>query len=141
MRIRDDLYDAIRGCPLNPDLFAQLADDMLQAEEPMAEGAVLLRGFAAAVAPELIGAIAEIERAAPFRRMMTPGGHLMSVAMTNCGSLGWVTDRSGYRYVACDPDTGRPWPTMPAAFGALAIKAADRAGFAGFKPDACLINR
>jgi len=107
----------------------------------MAEGAVLLRGFAAAAAVELIGAIAEIESAAPFRRMMTPGGHLMSVAMTNCGSLGWVTDRSGYHYHACDPETRRPWPAMPPALRSLAMQAADRAGFAQFRPDACLINR
>ena len=107
----------------------------------MAEGAVLLRGFAAAAAVELIGAIAEIESAAPFRRMMTPGGHLMSVAMTNCGSLGWVTDRTGYRYDAHDPETAKPWPAMPAPFRELARQAADRAGFGGFTPDACLVNR
>ncbi len=107
----------------------------------MAEGAVLLRGFAVTVAADLVAAIGAIEAVAPFRRMMTPGGHRMSVAMTNCGRLGWVTDAGGYRYDPCDPDTGRPWPAIPAAFGSLALRAADRAGFAGFRPDACLINR
>jgi DNA oxidative demethylase len=78
---------------------------------------------------------------APFRHMVTPGGHVMSVAMTNCGSAGWVTDRSGYRYDAADPEAGKPWPAMPASFRSLAGAAAAEAGFSGFAPDACLINR
>jgi alkylated DNA repair protein (DNA oxidative demethylase) len=78
---------------------------------------------------------------APFRRMLTPGGHQMSVAMTNCGSVGWVTDRTGYRYDANDSETGKPWPAMPRSFRELAAHAADHAGFGGFSPDACLINR
>ena len=78
---------------------------------------------------------------APFRHMQTPSGHLMSVAMTSCGTAGWVTDRSGYRYEACDPGSGRPWPAMPAVFLELAVQAAARAGFRGFVPDACLVNR
>ena len=73
--------------------------------------------------------------------MLTAGSWQMSVAMTNCGSLGWITDRTGYRYGSVDPETGRPWPTMPAAFNNLAGQAADAAGFSGFEPDACLINR
>jgi alkylated DNA repair protein (DNA oxidative demethylase) len=125
---------------MTPDLFDDVSD-LLPAEQPMAEGAVLLRGFACGIDSALIVALAEIEQQAPFRRMVTPGGHLMSVAMTNCGSLGWVTDRRGYRYHPSDPETGRPWPAMPPAFRALAEQAADRAGFAGFSPDACLINR
>jgi alkylated DNA repair protein (DNA oxidative demethylase) len=72
--------------------------------------------------------------------MVTPGGHRMSVAMTNCGDAGWVTDRTGYRYDANDPETGKPWPPMPAGFRDLAVRAAAEAGFAGFVPDACLIN-
>jgi alkylated DNA repair protein (DNA oxidative demethylase) len=72
--------------------------------------------------------------------MMTPGGYRMSVAMTNCGSLGWVTDRTGYRYDGIDPTTGRPWPDMPPAFRELAGQAAAQAGFAGFRPEACLVN-
>jgi DNA oxidative demethylase len=107
----------------------------------MAEGAVLLRGFAKPVEADLIGALHDVVAQAPFRHMVTPGGHQMSVAMTNCGSFGWVTDRSGYRYDANDPEAGRLWPAMPPAFRDLAERAAHHAGFGGFSPDACLINR
>jgi alkylated DNA repair protein (DNA oxidative demethylase) len=107
----------------------------------MAEGAVLLHGHAKPVEGELIVALREIVAQAPFRRMHTPGGHQMSVAMTNCGQLGWITDRSGYRYDGNDPETGQPWPAMPAAFLQLAIEASATAGFKDFLPDACLINR
>jgi len=107
----------------------------------IAEGALLLRGFARPHDRDLIAAIEAITEAAPFRRMVTPGGHRMSVAMTNCGALGWVTDPRGYRYDPVDPDSGKPWPLMPALFRELAEKAATEAGFAGFAPEACLINR
>jgi len=107
----------------------------------MAEGAMLLRGFIGADEAELIGALRDIVAAAPFRRMFTPGGHQMSVAMTNCGNAGWVTDRSGYRYDPDDPETGQPWPAMPPVLRGLADRAAGAAGFAGFAPDVCLINR
>ena len=107
----------------------------------MAGGAALLRGFAKPVESDLIAALREIIAQAPFRHMSTPGGHQMSVAMTNCGNAGWVTDRSGYRYDGIDPDSGKAWPTMPAAFRELALKAAAAGGFEGFSPDACLINR
>ncbi len=107
----------------------------------MADGAVLLRGFALRTEAGLLAAIRVIEAQAPFRRMFTPGGHQMSVAMTNCGNAGWVTDRSGYRYDGTDPDSGKPWPAMPPAFRELAESAAGEAGFAGFAPDACLVNR
>jgi len=107
----------------------------------MAEGAVLLRGFARPSESELIAALRDIAGSAPFRHMVTPGGHSMSVAMTNCGNLGWVTDRSGYRYDANDPETGKPWPAMPASFRHLAGQAAAQAGFQDFSPDACLVNR
>jgi alkylated DNA repair protein (DNA oxidative demethylase) len=110
-------------------------------EESLAEGAVLLRGFAGDVAETLLAAVDTVAAAAPFRHLVTPGGYLMSVAMTNCGAVGWVSDRSGYRYDTHDPTTGEPWPPLPAAFLALAAGAAARAGFPGFAPDACLINR
>jgi DNA oxidative demethylase len=103
--------------------------------------AVVLRGFARDRAPELIADIAEIAAVSPFRHMVTPGGWEMSVALTNCGQFGWVTDRSGYRYDPIDPATDRPWPAMPAGFSDLAVKAADAAGFKNFQPDACLVNR
>ena len=102
---------------------------------------MLLRGFAKPFEAGLIAAVRDIAGQAPFRHMLTPGGHRMSVAMTNCGSLGWVTDRTGYRYDANDPEAGKPWPAMPASFRELAAQASDRAGFDAFAPDACLINR
>ncbi len=101
----------------------------------------MLAGHAADRAAELVSLIQTIGAAAPFRRMVTPGGRPMSVAMTNCGPMGWVTDRSGYRYTAADPLTERPWPAMPEEFALLAREAANEAGFADFSPDACLINR
>jgi DNA oxidative demethylase len=103
--------------------------------------AMLLRGLARNRAAELIAAIGAISTISPFRQMVTPGGWEMSVAMTNCGEAGWVTDRTGYRYDATDPLTGRPWPALPPTFVILAAEAADAAGFRGFRPDACLVNR
>ena len=90
---------------------------------------------------ELIASLREIVAQAPFRRMFTPGGHQMSVAMTNCGDAGWVTDHTGYRYDGIDPNSAKPWPAMPPVFRTLAETAASEGGFAGFSPDACLINR
>jgi alkylated DNA repair protein (DNA oxidative demethylase) len=109
--------------------------------EPLEEGAVLLRGFAAAEASQLLEEVTSIAQTAPFRHLVTPGGYTMSVAMTNCGRVGWVSDRTGYRYSPTDPDTAAPWPAMPAAFRDLALRAAADAGFAAYDPDACLINR
>ena len=114
--------------------------DVRPSEEVIADGAVLLRGLAKPAEIELLEALREIVEQAPLRHMATPGGHQMSVAMTNCGSLGWVTDRAGYRYDPNDPQSGKPWPAMPASFRELARAAADRAGFGGFAPDACLVN-
>jgi alkylated DNA repair protein (DNA oxidative demethylase) len=113
----------------------------LPARLAIGPGAVLLRGFALAHEQPIFAALEKVVAAAPFRRMTTPGGFQMSVAMTNCGKAGWVTDRSGYRYDARDPESGRPWPAMPKAFLALAAGAAAEAGYAGFVPDACLVNR
>jgi alkylated DNA repair protein (DNA oxidative demethylase) len=107
----------------------------------LAPGAVLLRGFCAKSAAELLRALERVALAAPFRRMVTPGGYSMSVAMTNCGAAGWVTDRKGYRYAAADPESNRAWPPLPPLFADLAARAAAAAGFDGFAPDSCLINR
>jgi DNA oxidative demethylase len=125
---------------LTADLFAD-GPDLRPAREAMAEAAVLLRGFARPFEADLIADLRAIAAQAPFRHMVTPGGHQMSVAMTNSGPIGWVTDRSGYRYDANDPETGKPWPAMPPSFRGLARQAAAAAGFEGFLPDACLINR
>jgi alkylated DNA repair protein (DNA oxidative demethylase) len=106
-----------------------------------AEGVTLLRGFCRDEAPVLQASIAEVEDVSPFRQMVVPSGHTMSVAMTNTGSLGWTTDRTGYRYTARDPVTGKPWPEMPAPLFSLAQRAAAAAGFPDFAPNGCLINR
>jgi len=104
-------------------------------------GAVLLRGFALeGIEPLLEDVLCVMERA-PLRHMITPGGFRMSVGMTNCGPLGWVSDARGYRYSAVDPETEKPWPALPASFRELAVGAAEQAGFGGFAPNACLVNR
>ena len=106
----------------------------------IAPGAVVLHGFACDEAAALLQAVEEITVQAPLRHLLTPGGHVMSVAMSNCGPLGWVSDHSGYRYEACDPTTGQPWPPLPDAWLDLARRAAAQAGYDNFKPNACLIN-
>jgi len=108
------------------------SDSLPSSHEQLEEGAVLLRSFAAAEAPLLVEEVARIAQGAAFRHLVTPGGYTMSVAMTNCGRVGWVSDRTGYRYDPKDPQTGSPWPAMPAAFLDIAAHAA---------ADACLINR
>ena len=124
---------------MTSDLFDSVAEAQPSREE-IADGAVLLRGFVAPIGSELIDAVRAIVAQSPFRRMTTPGGHLMSVAMTNCGARGWITDHTGYRYDPVDPRTGAPWPAMPPVFRDLARRAAEQGGFAGFAPDACLVN-
>jgi DNA oxidative demethylase len=122
-------------------LFDQTGDDTSTRKEELCPGAFVLHGFALRDETALLNAFHEVTAKAPFRHMVTPGGFRMSVAMTNCGLLGWVTDRTGYRYDAIDPESGQPWPPMPAPFLKLAQDAAAEAGFAGFLPDACLVNR
>src|SRR5262249_23602111 len=116
------------------DLFDQ------EARQEIGDQAVLLRGRALGSDTALLSAIETIAAQSPVRRMVTPGGLQMSVAMTNCGRVGWVTDRTGYRYDPRDPERSAPWPAMPDVFRTLADDAAQEAGFAGFTPDACLIN-
>lgn len=111
------------------------------APQVMAPGAVLLRGFAIGVDQALLDAVAQVTACAPWRHLVTPGGYTMSVAMSNCGALGWVSDRTGYRYTRTDPLSGQPWPPMPDCFVDLAGRAAAEAGFNDFRPDACLVNR
>jgi DNA oxidative demethylase len=129
----------IRGAT-SGDLFGDEARSGAQIE-PLTDGAVLLRGFAALEATAVMESLRDVLLAAPFRHMVTPGGFRMSVAMTNCGHAGWITDRRGYRYDPLDPTTGRPWPPLPSSFVRLATRAAAEGGFVGFEPDACLINR
>jgi alkylated DNA repair protein (DNA oxidative demethylase) len=109
--------------------------------ENLGEQACVLRGFALPYVPDLLSALNAIQEASPFRQMVTPGGYTMSVALTNCGALGWTSDRHGYRYARLDPQSGHPWPPMPKSFLRLAREAALTAGFRQFEPDACLINR
>lgn len=111
------------------------------ADIELGPGARLLKGFALAESRNLLAQIAKIEADAPFRHLTTPGGHVMSVAMTNAGRAGWVSDRRGYRYEAADPLSGQPWPAMPPLFADLARRAAAALDFDGFDPDACLVNR
>jgi DNA oxidative demethylase len=125
---------------MNPSLFemeppARLSKDIL------GTGTAVLAGFALGAEEELLSSLKDVIERSPFRNMVTPGGFRMSVAMSNCGSLGWVTDRTGYRYDEIDPEVNHPWPTMPATFRQLAVSAAEEAGFSNFIPDACLINR
>ena len=125
---------------ITTDLFAA-APAPARRDEPLCEGAVVLRGFALADETPLLQALDAIVAQAPFRHLVTPGGFRMSVGITNAGSLGWVSDRHGYRYDAIDPFSGKPWPPMPPTFLQLARTAAAHAGFADFVPDACLVNR
>jgi len=117
------------------ELFANDPQDAI----PLEAGITLLRGFADS--RTLMPLIERVASDSPFRHLVTPGGQTMSVAMTNCGPLGWVSDRSGYRYSPVDPLTGRHWPVMPEEFRRLALQAAARGGFPDFRPDACLVNR
>ncbi|MBC7599896.1 MAG: alpha-ketoglutarate-dependent dioxygenase AlkB [Polaromonas sp.] len=114
------------------DLFNNSPEPYLT-PEPIAPGAAILRGFALPVADALVRGIHAVITAVPLRHLVTPGGHTMTVAMSNCGPLGWTSDRLGYRYTAHDPASGQPWPAMPDGFLALARSAAQEAGFAHFR--------
>ncbi|WP_371516307.1 MULTISPECIES: DNA oxidative demethylase AlkB [Pseudomonas] len=127
--------------PITLDLFADETPTTPGLTEQIGEQAFVLRGFALPWLERLLPALEAVLLAAPFRQMVTPGGFTMSVALSSCGALGWTTDRTGYRYTAHDPQTGAPWPDMPAVFRELAQAAARQAHFEHFEPDACLINR
>ena len=124
---------------MNLELFAP--DDVAPVNVQLGPRAVVLRGLALPYVDAILPELDVIFAAAPLRHMMTPGGYRMSVALTNCGALGWTTDERGYRYTHLDPQTAQPWPTLPDSFLQLARVAAGRAGFPDFQPDACLINR
>ena len=126
------------GATMTLDLFPDLATPRWT--DPLADGAVVLRGFAMDWEAALLSALQEVIKQAPLRQMVTPGGRTMSVTTTSCGGLGWVSDAIGYRYSSVDPLNGHLWPGMPAAFSDLATAAAEAAGYADFRPDACLIN-
>jgi DNA oxidative demethylase len=143
---RDDCGILLRGrydqdvCA-GPDEMIPTLFDAEPLDVPLGPGAVVLGGFARPFEGPLVAALQGVVELAPFRHMLTPNGRRMSVAMTNCGAVGWISDRAGYRYDACDPVSGQPWPPMPDAFGQLARQAASHAGFDAFAPDACLINQ
>ncbi|SEP62979.1 alkylated DNA repair protein (DNA oxidative demethylase) [Pseudomonas sp. NFACC02] len=126
--------------PATLDLFDDDTPQPLACEN-IGPRSFVLRGFALPFIDRVLLSLASVLTRAPFRNMVTPGGHTMSVALSSCGQFGWTTDRSGYKYTRIDPQTGKPWPEMPEVFMELARSAADAAGFAGFVPDACLINR
>jgi alkylated DNA repair protein (DNA oxidative demethylase) len=125
---------------MNPSLF-EMEPSARPPKDILGAGTAVLAGFALNAEEELLSSLKEVVERSPFRNMVTPGGFRMSVAMSNCGSLGWVTDRTGYRYDGIDPEVKRPWPALPTAFRELAVSAAEEAGFSKFIPDACLINR
>jgi alkylated DNA repair protein (DNA oxidative demethylase) len=125
---------------MTASLFENIPEPRLS-KELLGPGTAILDGFALGVEGDLIAAFNAVVERAPFRHMVTPGGFRMSVGMTNCGALGWITDRTGYRYDGIDPESGLRWPAMPGVFLKLAADAAEEAGFASFVPDACLINR
>lgn len=125
---------------MTSDLFDEVAP-VAPWSRALTPGAVVLHGFATRVAADLLSDLQRIVADAPFRHLITPGGRRMSVAMTNCGPLGWVSDKSGYCYSDIDPQSGRPWPPLPASFLQVATDAAAAAGFGAFAPDACLVNR
>ncbi len=124
---------------VNAELFDELPPR--EGSRELADGAWLLHGFALDAADTLLAGIETVVSTAPFRHLVTPGGRRMSVAMSNCGELGWHSDKRGYRYVDRDPLTGKPWPDMPPALRQLAQQAAERTGYPNFNPDVCLINR
>jgi len=134
-----ELFFVLKIPVMTPDLFADQPIEVTT--ERLSEGAIVLRHFASAQAPDLLSEIEHITTVAPLRHMKTPGGHSMSVAMSCCGCWGWVTDAKGYRYQAEDPCSGSPWPIMPPVFASLARSAALAAGYGDFTPNACLINR
>ncbi|MDI1298906.1 DNA oxidative demethylase AlkB [Methylotenera sp.] len=119
------------------DLFANIQPNKLE----IVKDAYLLKSYALANEQSLLMDLAELVSQAPLRFMMTKMGFAMSAAMTNCGALGWVSDRQGYRYDMKDPANNKPWPLMPVSFQQLAVLAAAEAGFDNFQPDACLINQ
>ena len=125
---------------MNNDLFSSI-DNSESWTETICPDAVVLRQYATKQAKDLIETVYKITQQAPFRRMQTPGGRTMSVALSSCGDYGWVSDHSGYRYSPIDPQNGQPWPPMPDSFYQLAQTAAQEAGFPDFEPDACLINQ
>lgn len=125
---------------MNLELF-ETDDSQAPQHEIIANDTHLLRGFFTTNESAVLSAVHNVAQQAPFRHMITPGGFKMSVAMTNCGSYGWVTDRTGYRYTETDPHTAQPWPQMPEVLQSLAHRAAAATGFPEFVPDACLINR
>lgn len=131
----------MRRAGMDTSTLALFGDDSLPRTDVIAPGAMLQRGAALAEVVTLWSQLQQVLMQAPWRHMVTPRGHRMSVAMTNCGALGWVSDAAGYRYAAVDPDSGLRWPAMPSSFAALARRAAAEAGFADFEPDACLVNR
>ena len=123
-----------------PDLFTDITRPNPPLSEQLGPGSAILRRFALGE-EGIVSELASVTAGAPFRYMVTPRGFTMSVSMTNCGGLGGLSDRKDYRYSPIDPETGQPWPAMPPSFLNLARIAASQAGFKGFAPDACLINR
>lgn len=111
---------------------------MPSARVELAPGLIHHPGYLDARAQARLGdALADVLAAAPpFTPRMPRTDKPFSVRMTNCGPLGWVSDKAGYRYQAEHPDTGAPWPPIPA----LALAAWDALAAYASPPEACLVN-
>ncbi len=123
------------------DLFSDEALQQPARREQIGEQSYVLRGYALPWLERLLPELRAVLAQSPFRQMVTPGGFTMSAALSSCGELGWTTDRQGYRYSPLDLERQQPWPALPNVLRELATTAAAAAGFEGFVPDACLINR
>ena len=132
---------SLKSSPSPPRQLPLSSQEETPRQEQIAEGALLLRSYLAGSETEIFDVLPSVFAASPFRHMVTPGGFRMSVAMTNAGRVGWTSDRTGYRYSPVDPLTGKPWPALPEICRQLAREAASAAGYDGFEPDVCLINR
>ncbi len=101
------------------------------------QGVRIYRGFLDRAAQErLLGEVRATRRLAPPRRMTTPWGRRMSVAMTNAGEFGWVSDRQGYRYEPRQPGSDAAWPPIPE----VALEVWRRVSGCPRLPQCCLIN-
>ena len=116
------------------DLFSQTTTETQEILSDM----YILRSFTSLAS--LIDEVKSVVQRAPLRYMQTPGGKKLNISMTNCGEYGWISESSGYRYTKHDPTSGQKWPNMPESFQLLAMQAARKCDFNGFKPNACLIN-
>lgn len=110
-------------------------------EDALPEGTAIFRNHLARDEQlTILDAVASILAEAPPFRLQMPTGPTMINSLTNCGALGWLSDRRGYRYEPNHPVTGKPWPPIPAPVLDSARELVARSGLGDFDPDACLVN-